>query len=299
VPFAKLFSSITESSLWSASKEARLLFVSMLARCDSVGFIEASIPGLARMANLTREEVESALLELEAPDVDSKSQISAGRRVVKVHSGWCLTNYEAYRARRSEEERREYMRRYMSDYRKVNGKHCKQCKPMLAQAEAEGEGEGEGEGEADKKQHTALRACDSEVLTIYAAYPRKVAKPAALRAIKAALKKVDYKTLLKAVSCHATACIGKDSQYIPHPATWFNQERWNDVQAIPSGPVEHEFTPDELAEISKEPEDGYDRRDDARIDTEGALPMDGDVVEDRRSDRPDSSAVVGNQDGAP
>ena len=66
--YAKLWSGITESSLWDGSKEARLLFVSMLARADQVGFVEAAPSGLARIANLTKEEVASALEELTSPD---------------------------------------------------------------------------------------------------------------------------------------------------------------------------------------------------------------------------------------
>ena len=116
--YAKLFSSITESTLWSEPKETRLLFVSMLARCDQVGFIEASIPGLCRLANLTREEVEASLARLEGPDPDSKNPDNDGRRIIKVQGGWTLLNYESYRNRMSDSERREYMREYMRGYRK-------------------------------------------------------------------------------------------------------------------------------------------------------------------------------------
>jgi hypothetical protein len=147
--FAKLFSSITESSLWSEPKEVRLLFVTMLAKADQNGFVEASIPGLARVANLTIEETQAGLECLSSPDVYSKNPDNEGRRVLAVPGGFMLLNYEEYRARRSPEERREYMREYMKDYRKrgkadVNsGKQSltpvSHGKPGLAQAEAEAE----------------------------------------------------------------------------------------------------------------------------------------------------------------
>lgn len=152
--FAKLFSSITESSLWSEDKSTRLLFVSMLARADATGYIEASIPGLARVSNLTMEETLASLKVLESPDPYSKDldehPDNEGRRIIKVKGGWLLVNYESYRVQRGEEERREYMRNYMRDYRKrkQSVKDCKQCKPdvsaskpPLAQAEAEAEAE--------------------------------------------------------------------------------------------------------------------------------------------------------------
>jgi hypothetical protein len=115
--FAKLFSSITESSLWGEQKEVRLLFVSMLARADSTGFVEASLPGLARMANLTVAEVEMALEVLEGPDPHSKNPEFEGRRIDKVDGGWMLLNYDSYRNRRSDEDRRGYMRDYMRERR--------------------------------------------------------------------------------------------------------------------------------------------------------------------------------------
>jgi hypothetical protein len=118
--YAKLFSSITESSLWSEPKEVRLLFVTMLAKADAGGFIEASALGLARVANLSISEVEAGLTALENPDPHSKNPDNDGRRIMKVPGGWAVLNYEQYRNRQSEEERREYMREYMRNYRSVN-----------------------------------------------------------------------------------------------------------------------------------------------------------------------------------
>lgn len=145
-----MFSSITESSLWSEAKEVRLLFVSMLARADAVGFVEAALPGLARLSNLSLPETESAIVVLESPDPHSKNPSHEGRRVLRVDGGWVIINYEEYRGRRSEDERREYMRTYMKEYRSGkqsvnNGKQIVNTvnhgKPPLAQAEAEAEAE--------------------------------------------------------------------------------------------------------------------------------------------------------------
>lgn len=115
--YAKLFSSITESSLWSEPKEVRLLFVTMLAKANSIGFMEASVLGLARVSNLTEEETVSSLSVLESPDPHSKNPELEGRRIMKVPGGWMILNYEDYRSRTTEEERKEYMREYMRKYR--------------------------------------------------------------------------------------------------------------------------------------------------------------------------------------
>lgn len=63
---------------------------------------------------------------------------------------------------------------------------------------------------------------------IYAAYPRKVAKPAALKAIRKALESIDGDSLLALTEAYSEARRGQDMQYTPHPATWFNGQRWAD-----------------------------------------------------------------------
>ncbi len=65
---------------------------------------------------------------------------------------------------------------------------------------------------------------------IYQAYPRKIAKPEALRAIAKATRKIPADELLRLTKEYATvvARSGVEHRYIPHPTTWFNQERWND-----------------------------------------------------------------------
>ena len=62
---------------------------------------------------------------------------------------------------------------------------------------------------------------------IYAAYPKRVGRPAALRAIRRALVKHAFDYLLERTRLYAKTC-NAPSEFIPHPATWFNQERFND-----------------------------------------------------------------------
>lgn len=63
---------------------------------------------------------------------------------------------------------------------------------------------------------------------IYRIYPRHVAKPAALKAIHKALKKYTSAYLIDKTTEYDSAVKGMERQFIPHPATWFNQERFND-----------------------------------------------------------------------
>lgn len=64
---------------------------------------------------------------------------------------------------------------------------------------------------------------------IYDAYPRKVAKPPGLRAIQKAMKSVPAEKLLELTRKYALAARRMDFNFIPHPATWFNREGWNDI----------------------------------------------------------------------
>ena len=57
-------------------------------------------------------------------------------------------------------------------------------------------------------------------------YPRKQARGAARKAYRAALKKTDASTLLSSVRAYPFSAEGR---FIPHPATWLNDERWLDL----------------------------------------------------------------------
>lgn len=82
---------------------------------------------------------------------------------------------------------------------------------------------------------------DELFTAFYQAYPRKVGKPNALKAWKKF--KVDAELAVKimaSLDAHKQTKQWRDKQYIPHPATWLNQERWNDEvdtpNAVPSDP---------------------------------------------------------------
>lgn len=62
---------------------------------------------------------------------------------------------------------------------------------------------------------------------IYQLYPLKVAKPAAIAAIIKVLKTFPAPELLARTANYARAVSGTDT-LIPHPSTWFNQQRFND-----------------------------------------------------------------------
>ena len=143
--YTKLFSQITDSTVWREPDHVRLVWITMLALADKRGEVMASVPGLSDRARVSLEQTVEALKILSGPDEWSRSKEHDGRRIEEVGGGWKLLNYEKYRRIRDDEERRAYMRDYMRKRRckldvNKNAKVSSSKPPladMLAQAEAE------------------------------------------------------------------------------------------------------------------------------------------------------------------
>ena len=76
----------------------------------------------------------------------------------------------------------------------------------------------------------------AQIEEIYQAYPRHIGKAAALKAIRAAVKRMEERDssedaiafLLERTKLFAASPAGKRGQYTAHPATWFNRESYLD-----------------------------------------------------------------------
>ena len=70
----------------------------------------------------------------------------------------------------------------------------------------------------------------SEFEDWYAAYPRRVGRGKAERAYRQARRTASAETLLAGAKAYAALCRAKETeaQYIAHPATWLNGQRWTD-----------------------------------------------------------------------
>lgn len=104
--FTKLFGSLITSTVWSLPDSARVVWITMLALADQDGHVAASVPGLAKVAGVSREACDQALALFLAPDLDSRTQEHEGRRIVAVDGGWSLLNHGKYRDMLSTEDRR-------------------------------------------------------------------------------------------------------------------------------------------------------------------------------------------------
>lgn len=73
---------------------------------------------------------------------------------------------------------------------------------------------------------------------VYSEYPRKIGHGAAVKAIARALKRLSdsgnadpVAYLIERVRAYAASPAGQRGEFTPHPATWFNQDRFNDSDA--------------------------------------------------------------------
>jgi hypothetical protein len=107
--YTKLFSSITESTVWCGTSPAlKIVWITMLAKADKIGRVHMSIPGLAKLAEVSIQEAEDAIEKLLQPDTYSRTHDYEGRRVETIDGGWRLLNFSKYRDLINEEERKAY-----------------------------------------------------------------------------------------------------------------------------------------------------------------------------------------------
>ena len=79
---------------------------------------------------------------------------------------------------------------------------------------------------------------DDRFAEFWTAYPRKVSKQKARGAWKSATKKADPDDILAALGEWVAYWSAKNEpEYVPHPTTWLNGERWLDQPPQRSGAV--------------------------------------------------------------
>lgn len=95
--YAKLFGSILQSTIWEEDPETKVVWITMLALSDRHGEVMASIPGLARSAQVSLAACERALKKFKATDKYSRTKDEGGRRIEDIDGGWLIINFDKYR----------------------------------------------------------------------------------------------------------------------------------------------------------------------------------------------------------
>jgi hypothetical protein len=140
--FTKLFSSITESTVWYEPDSTRLVWITMLAMADRQGRVWGSVPGLAGRARVSLQATREALKCFLSPDADSRTKEFEGRRIEEIDGGWRLLNHAKYRELRDEESRKAYQREWVKKRRQKEST-VDRSRPASTNAEAEADTESE------------------------------------------------------------------------------------------------------------------------------------------------------------
>jgi hypothetical protein len=82
--------------------------------------------------------------------------------------------------------------------------------------------------ELDPQNIEPLNDINAQFNEFWAAYPRKKGKGQARRAFEKALEKTDLQTILDGVHSYVANDDMDDPQFVAHPSTWLNGERWLD-----------------------------------------------------------------------
>jgi len=137
----KLFSGIVQSTVWREDLHVKVVWITLLALCDSRGNVSTSVPGLATSAGVSLDQCVEALERLMAPDKWSRTQEHEGRRIEEIDGGYRVLNYLKYRQMRDEEKRNDQTREATRRWRQRVGSitdahsaHGDQGEPIRARA---------------------------------------------------------------------------------------------------------------------------------------------------------------------
>lgn len=221
--------------------EVRYAFMMLLAMCDATGHVIGTDVAIARRMNMPVDEFQQCVAALMEPDPESNSKERDGRRVVNSEHerGYFVVNYLTYRDMKTEESKREYMKKYMQEYRekkrscktvKANSKNGKSELASVRHAEAEGEEDANTEGDSNHLSRSASPSGEEVFSEFWTAYPRKKAKADAERAWKNQKCSAILPQILVAIrAAKASHDWTKEfGRFIPYPASWLNSRGWED-----------------------------------------------------------------------
>lgn len=240
--YAKLFSSILRSSIWTEPLETKIVWITMLAMSDRHGYVGASIPGIASSAGVPIDKAAEAIAKFLAPDEWSRSKDFDGRRIEEADRGWNILNYERFRDMRDEEARKEYERNRKREARQrknvpdslgttrdTQGQTgtVPQCPAVSAHAEASASAEASPSEKKRTPRAAALGPVDPRFDEFWAAYDYKKDRPASLKAWEK-IKPDDALAATIVAKARETRTANPAKEFYRYPATWLNARGWED-----------------------------------------------------------------------
>lgn len=222
--YAKLSCGIVESSLWELPSDACKLWMTVLALKNLDGVLEGNIHRLRRASRLPLEVVEQYLKVFESPDPESTTTDYEGRRLLPVPGGWRVVNADKYQELGWSEDKKRYERERKQQYRdsKKDG--------VAGKSDPVAGGNGAGKPEEENGGDEVGEAFE----LFWAAYPKKKAR---IDARKAFETNDCVKVMSKIMESLKAFVVSPDwtkdgGQYIPYPATWIRDHRWEDSHSV-------------------------------------------------------------------
>lgn len=209
---------LTDTELSECSPATRGIWMDLLSNMwlsPERGMLrDKTLTGLARMCRCTEHQMSEALQEL---------SVTKTSRVTERDNKMTVVNRRMWREeenRKSHADRQERYRAKQTASKSGAPVSRKNSAPASAFASAS----------ASAKKTTPTDSAD--FLSFWEAYPRKVGKGAARRAWKnATLPEVGVLVAAIELQQNSLQWRRDNGQYIPHPSTWLNQERWLDEPA--------------------------------------------------------------------
>ena len=242
--YVKLFSQIMDSSI-TEDYLVRWVFTDLLILADSEGYVDMTHQAIAARTRVPEDIVRRAIDLLGNKDAESRDQTEEGRRIIKIDNhrswGWRIVNYLKYRAIRTADERREYMRSYMRVKRSKQtvlntGKQLLTRVSSVSPSEAEAEAEEESitpivpsfKSET-RRETTKATSADASFAVFWEHAWRKDSKQAAHKAWrKQCVTSAILQSVLDAVIAQSAYYLAREPDKRPYMSTWLNQQRWKD-----------------------------------------------------------------------
>lgn len=264
--YAKVFRSLWTGTLYGRS-DPQHVFIYLLCHADREGFVDVSPPAIAGATGLPLDRVQAALVELEAPDPNSRSGEQDGRRLERIDAhrpwGWRVVNFLPYRNLKDADMVREQTRERVKKHRETRGnapvtrsnarkRHAEvevdaevdakteeehSCSPS---GERPANGAANGTAHPDTNGNGALSLEQWFATVFWPNYPRagvsntRPGKRKAWIAIRALFRKhpkPDHDDLGDRIMRRvlALSAEGRESQFVPHAVKFIHDEDWTDA----------------------------------------------------------------------
>jgi hypothetical protein len=234
--YTKIFRQIYEGTLCTKGPwQALVTFQQFLILADKFGVVDMTAEAIARITTVPIDVINIGISALEQEDSGSRNSNLNGRRIARLRDhttwGWQIVNYEAFAKIRSAEERREYQREYKREYREKDRQST-----SVNKSKQRSENVTMSTPHTHTHTHKTLLPDKSGdvpgFVEFWASYPRKESKAKAMAAWRKLRPDESLRSAISAglATAKASEQWQKDGgKFIPHPTTWINGRRWEDI----------------------------------------------------------------------